>query len=101
MFSTGVMNSIAFTAYSSAFAQYGAQEDIIFDQAVTNYGDAYSTDTGRFTCPVKGYQLRYFYSFRHELSQVHGTGFSLCQFISPGLENDDRFPGTLSIFYLK
>ena len=45
---------VGFTAYASANEHYDAYETIIFDTVVTNYGGAYDSDTGEFTCPVKG-----------------------------------------------
>ena len=55
-FETGefVIGPVGFTAYASVPADYGAFETIIFDAVVTNYGSAYDSDSGIFTCPVRG-----------------------------------------------
>ena len=45
---------VGFTAYASVDAHYDDYETIAFDTVVTNYGGAYDSDTGIFTCPVKG-----------------------------------------------
>ena len=46
---------VGFSAYSTDAVRYEAHETIIFENVVTNYGGAYNSDTGNFTCPVTGY----------------------------------------------
>ena len=45
---------VGFTAYASANERYGAYDTVVYDTVVTNYGGAYDSDTGIFTCPVTG-----------------------------------------------
>ena len=45
---------VGFSAYSTEGVRYEEYDTIVFDAVVTNYGGRYDSDTGIFTCPVKG-----------------------------------------------
>ena len=56
-----VTNVIGFTAYATDTIVFlNPPETVIFDGVVSNYGDAYDSMTGVFTCPVTGYDRKHF-----------------------------------------
>lgn len=46
-------------AFSASYMSSGSAEDLIFSRVLVNYGNGYSSTTGRFTCTVPGL---YFFS---------------------------------------
>ena len=52
-----VIGAIGFTAYATADIIFDPPETVIFDGVVSNYGGAYDSMTGVFTCPVTGQDL--------------------------------------------
>ena len=49
-----VIGAIGFTAYATTDMSFGSLQTVIFDGVVSNYGGAYDSTTGEFTCPVTG-----------------------------------------------
>ena len=50
-----VIGPIGFTAYATADMRFDDPlQTVIFDGVVANYGGAYDSTTGEFTCPVTG-----------------------------------------------
>ena len=45
---------VGFSAYATDAVRYEDYDTVVFENVATNYGGAYDSDTGIFTCPVKG-----------------------------------------------
>lgn len=47
-------NFVSFTAVATVDVYYVPDDVVQFDNALRNYGDAYNSQNGVFTCPVSG-----------------------------------------------
>ena len=65
-----MIGPIGFTAYATQHVIIeNSPETVIFDGVLSNYGDAYDSMTGEFTCPVTGVDLSHLYQARSEGGQ--------------------------------
>ena len=66
---------VGFSAYTAEGVRYQEYDTIVFENVATNYGGAYDSGTGIFTCPVKG---DYVARFSGTVGDLLSQRFSLC-----------------------